>query len=193
MAKMRGMAKRQSRHIQPDYADVEASLAHLQLGVHASELHGSLTGFACAGGRIDPDEWIGQLELPPDSAATRDLVLQAMRDHVQTQLDSPEVGVELLLPRDSAPLASRADALVEWCRGFLGGFGLVGATQRSPLSGDAAEILSDFATIAASAFDCDSADDAQAFAEVREFVSTAIAWLQRDVRDGAHGTARALH
>jgi uncharacterized protein YgfB (UPF0149 family) len=41
----------------------------------------------------------------------------------------------LLAPAD-APLSQRAEAMFEWCRGFLGGFGLaVGAEP--PLSDDA--------------------------------------------------------
>jgi uncharacterized protein YgfB (UPF0149 family) len=61
--------------------------------------------------------------------------------------------------------------LVDWCRGFLGGFGLAGAEAHGKLSEEAQEILRDLATIASSAFDFgDEGEDEDALIEVHEFV-----------------------
>ncbi len=176
-----------------DHAELSALLRTLPLGVQASELHGSLSGFLCAGGRAGPDDWIGQLELAADGSVASHPCLRALRDACSAQFAGAQARIDPLLPPASAPLARRTDALVDWCRGFLGGFGLVGATLRTPLSADACEILSDFATIAASRFDCDEAEDAQAFNDVLEFVRTASAWLHREIREGARGAPRSLH
>ena len=101
---------------------------------------------------------------------------------------------EPLLPAAKAPLEQRAEALVEWCRGFLGGYGLAGAVANASPSSVTSDVLSDFGTIAGSSFDYDDeAEDARAFADVLEFVREATALLHRESRQRTVTLARALH
>ena len=80
------------------------------------------------------------------------------RSRCETELADPELGFEPLLPADDRPLAERAEAMVDWCRGFLGGFGLAGAAAHAKLSDEAQEVLRDLATIAGSSFDFGNED-----------------------------------
>ncbi len=168
----------------PDYATLAEVLEKLRLGVNASDLHGSLTGCLCAGAQVDSDNWLDALQLDPgDGAAVHDEVLQRFYQNCRSQVDDSPAHIAPLLPARTAPLATRAVALVEWCRGFLGGFGLGGATRNGPLSDDASEILHDLGLIAASHFDVtEQADDIHALADVTDFVGTACAVLPREVR-----------
>ncbi|RBE00229.1 YecA family protein, partial [Xanthomonas oryzae pv. oryzae] len=79
------------------------------------------------------------------------------------------------------PLAARTDALFDWCRAFLGGFGLA-AQQRPALSEEGEEALQDLARLAqASSDDFDAADeDDTALAEIEEFVRVAVLLLHGD-------------
>lgn len=156
------------------HAELGDVLAKAQFGVGASDLHGSLTGYLCGGGSADAHHWLEALELVPDEAAAT-----AISPQLQEQLYAdcarwladPQLGFEPLLPEASTSLDIRTDALVDWCRGFLGGIGLAGAGHAGSLSAEAREILSDFGTIAATRFETVDADeDENALAEVIEFI-----------------------
>lgn len=182
-------------HARLDYSEFSKALAMLRLGVDASDLHGSLTGFLCAGGRASVEDWLDQLALDLDgNHLARNASLQQMFHDCSTQFAGGRAQIDPLLPPVGTPLALRAEALVEWCRGFLGGFGLAGATQRLALSSDANEVLADFSRIAAARFDyTDSAADEQALTDVLDFACTAATMLHREIVTGARKTARSLH
>ena len=168
----------------PTHAALAAALADLALGVDASELHGSLTGYLCAGGNAGADDWLDLLALaPPDEATAAHPLLRVLHASALAQFASDPPRPQPLLPAANAPLERRAEALVEWCRGFLGGYGLAGALASIEPSAVAADVLTDFGTIAGSHFDYDDeAEDARAFADVLEFVRDATALLHRESR-----------
>ena len=191
------------------HAELAYALKTLRLGMGASDLHGSLTGYLCAGGSAGEDEWPAALEIKPDpiggvrvkpepvsttpasGTEPQHETLRRLYRDCRAQLDDPDLGFEPLLPALDAPLETRADALVEWCRGFLGGVGLSGSAARL-LSADASEVLADIGRIAASRFDYDDAEeDESALTEVLEFVQG-----RRDAaahRDDAAALARGRH
>ena len=160
-------------------------LASLRLGVDPSDLHGSLTGYLCAGGKADARDWLAALRLEIDAAAAAaagSTPLQQLFMECSAWLDDPDMRFEPLLPAADTPVDVRADALVEWCRGFLGGIGLAGAADASSLSPDCAEILRDFSTIAASHFEySDSEEDEGALAEVIEFIRVGVLLLHNEL------------
>ncbi len=179
----------------PDHAELAGVLRTLRLGIDASDLHGSLCGYLCSGATPADGEWLESLALSPeDPAAAADPRLQAFFRACQTQFAAPLAEVEPLLPAASEPMPRRAAALVEWCRGFLGGFGLGGAALIPALPADAREILGDFGTIAASRLEgTGDAGEERALADVLEFVRTAAALLHRDALATRRATTPSLH
>lgn len=156
------------------YDELDDAVVRLQLSVEASDLHGSLCGFLAGGGQIGKQSLIAALHLDAE-VATPSTAGQAVLDQLvkqtEAELADPELGFEPMLPADDRPLPERAEALVDWCRGFLGGFGLAGAAAHGKLSEEAQEILRDLSTIASSSFDFgDEAEDEDALIEVHEFV-----------------------
>lgn len=164
-----------------DHEKLQALVVRLRLGTSASELHGSLTGYLAGGGAVGGDALLGVLEL--DGEATEPTAadraeLDALARQSQAALVDAELGFEPLLPEDDRPLAERAEAMVDWCRGFLGGFGLAGAAAHAQLSEEAQEVLRDLGTVAASSFDFgDEDEDEDALVEVQEFVRVAAMLL----------------
>ncbi|WP_114238951.1 UPF0149 family protein [Dyella sp. C9] len=155
------------------YEELDDTVVQLQLGVPTSDLHGSLCGFLAGGGRMGRQSLVEALHLDSDvQPAGRDkALLERLVTQTEAELADPELGFEPLLPADDRPLPERAEALVDWCRGFLGGFGLAGAEAHGKLSEEAQEILRDLGTIAASSFDFgDEGEDEDALIEVHEFV-----------------------
>lgn len=175
------------------HAELADALRKLRLGVNASDLHGSLSGYLCAGGEAGADDWVGALQLGFDEPElARDLTLERLYRECRAQFAEAPASVDPLLPAAKSGLERRADALIEWCRGFLGGVGLSGAAARAELSADAREILADLGMIAASSLEYDDArDDERALADVLVFVRTGAAVLHRELTQRSR--PRALH
>jgi hypothetical protein len=156
------------------YDELDDAVVRMQLGTEASDLHGSLCGFLAGAGRVGKQSLIETLHLDAEGftpSVPAQAVLDRLVKQTEAELADPELGFEPLLPADDRPLPERAEALVDWCRGFLGGFGLAGAEAHGKLSDEAEEILRDLGTIAASAFDFgEEGEDEDALIEVHEFV-----------------------
>jgi len=168
----------------PPHDAVEHEIAQLQLGVDAAELHGSLCGFLSAGGELSMRDWLQRLEVDAEGGeAPPDGALAGLYLATRAQLGDPDLGFALLLPGEDDPVDARAEALLAWCRGFMGGFGLVaGSTGR--LSAEAREAFEDLGKIASSSLSYDEPEaDEQALTEVSEFVRVATLLLHGDRAD----------
>lgn len=164
----------------PALTEVDDAIRTLGLGVDASELHGALCGWL-AGGGAQTTGWLKQI-LADDAAPQipADSTLDRLRKVSAAQLDDRSFGFELMLPADDASLSERSGALFDWCRGFLGGFGLA-AGHAPPLSDEGTEALADIAKLAAATPQDDGdEDDEQALAEIEEFVRVATLLLHSD-------------
>ncbi|HEX5306773.1 MAG TPA: UPF0149 family protein [Dyella sp.] len=176
-----------------EYDDLDDLTHRLKLGTTPSELHGSLSGFLAGGGRVGRQPLLALLhldgELPQPTTPADAALLERLSRQALNQLADPELGFEPMLPEDDRPLAERAEATVEWCRGFLGGFGLAGSDSHARLSEEAQEVLRDLGTIASSSLDFGSEDeDEDALIEVHEFVRVGAMLLHAEcARDPAAG------
>lgn len=176
----------------PELFEVEDAVRTLALGVGASELHGALCGWL-AGGGADSPRWLARVmaddALPaPASGDT----LDRLREASVAQMDDRDFSFDLLVPDADAPLVERSGALFDWCRGFLGGFGLA-AGKAPALSEESREALDDLARLAAAtAQDEGDDDDEVALTEIEEFVRVAALLLHGDCALGARHR-RQLH
>jgi uncharacterized protein YgfB (UPF0149 family) len=168
--------------------ELDGVVARLKLGIDASELHGSLCGYLSGGGRLGRQPLLAALQLDGEEVtpSTADQsVLDRLVRQSEEELADPELGFEPLLPPDDRPLQDRVESLVDWCRGFLGGFGLAGADKHGRLTEEAQEILRDLATIAGSAFEFgDAGEDEDALIEVHEFVRVGAMLLHAECVGG---------
>jgi uncharacterized protein YgfB (UPF0149 family) len=164
----------------PTQADVDTAARQLGLAMDAAELHGALCGWLAAGGAASPD-WLRRVVVDDSlPLVAPDGVLDRLRQATASQLDDRSFGFDLLLPGADASLRDRSGALFDWCRGFLGGFGLA-AGNAPPLSEEGSEALSDLARLAAATPQDDGDDDdEQALVEIEEFVRVAVLLLHGD-------------
>jgi hypothetical protein len=164
----------------PGWSEVQAEIDTLGLAMTPAELHGAISGWVAGGGADTPD-WLARV-LADDSVppVPRDNVLGTLREASMAQLGDRGFGFELLLPGADASLTERSGALFDWCRGFLGGFGLA-AGAAPPLSDESSEALADLARLAAAtAQDEGDEDDEEALAEIEEFVRVVVLLLHGD-------------
>jgi uncharacterized protein YgfB (UPF0149 family) len=164
----------------PALSAIDAEIRRLTLAVSASELHGGLCGWLAGGGASTRD-WPakvlvdGALVAPAEGSP-----LDQLRLASAAQLADRSFDFELLLPDAEASLAERSGALFDWCRGFIGAFGLA-TGAKPPLSEESREALGDLAKLAAAqAQDDGDEDDEAALIEIEEFVRVAALLLHGD-------------
>jgi uncharacterized protein YgfB (UPF0149 family) len=169
----------------PSPAEVDVAVRELGLAIDAAELHGALCGWIAGGGGTMPD-WLSKVMADPAlPAVAAGSTLDRLREASASQFEDRSFGFDLLLPDADAPLGERSGALFDWCRGFLGGFGLA-AGQAPPLSEEAGEALADIAKLAAATPQDDGdEEDEQALVEIEEFVRVAALLLHGDCVLGA--------
>ena len=164
----------------PSIVDIAEASRRSGLAVDPPELHGALCGWLSGGGE-NAANWLAKV-LADDAlpAPEADSPLDELRKVSASQLDDRGFGFELLLPEVEDSLDDRAEALFDWCRGFLGGFGLA-AGARPPLSEEAEEALHDLARLAQAAPESSGDDeDEHALAEIEEFVRVSVLLLHGD-------------
>ena len=155
---------------------LDAALTRAKLGVSPADLHGSVTGYLCAGGRSSGHALLTALALESGDAGMTDelhALLDAMATDLSRRLRTGEP-VTPLLPQ--GPLAARADAMVDWCRGFLGGLALTGELAKAANAPEVRELLDDFSQIAAMHLACDD-DDEGALDDVLDFIRGGVTHL----------------
>lgn len=158
--------------------DVSRSCSRLGIPASASELHGALCGWLAGGGASTP-QWLGQV-MPGETPVKPDATLEALRTFTAAELEDRSFGFSLLLPDDDAPMFDRSQSLFDWCRGFLGGFGLSAGSAQA-LSEEGREALADIARLAAAgAQEEGDEEDEAALAEIEEFVRVAVLLLHGD-------------
>jgi len=142
--------------------------------VSPAELHGLLLGRSCAGAGFDAEAWLADAAhlLENDPADNVRNALIGLQEMVKGELAGDDITVVLLLPGDEAPLAERAAALGEWCKGFLYGFGLNSAGLT--LSGEAKEVLQDLDAISQVQDALEESEDGENdYMEVMEYLRVA--------------------
>jgi uncharacterized protein len=164
----------------PTAEAVAAELQAARVAATPAELHGALCGWLAGGGAQD-GPWLARLmvddALPRPAAGS---ALDRLRSASAAQLEDRDFGFELLLPEPGASLAERSGALFDWCRGFLGGFGMAAGGERR-LSAESREALADLARFAAAPPQEEGdQEDEDALAEIEEFVRVAALLLHGD-------------
>ena len=165
----------------PELTAVEAEIQRLSLATTAPELHGALCGWLSGGGASTP-AWLAPVLVDDTlTAPAADSALDRLRTVSAAQLADRSFSFELLLPASDATIEARSGALFDWCRGFLGAFGLAAGGQ-PPLSEEGTEALGDLAKLAGAQPQDDGGDedDEQALAEIEEFVRVAVLLLHGD-------------
>lgn len=158
------------------YAEFGAAVDKAKLGIGPAELHGSLTGYLCAARSVRANGLLSALQLESDDVGVPDplhALLDEMVPEICAALRAGGAVLPLLLP--AAPLAARADGMVDWCRGFLGGLGLAGAGTHGMLDPEARDLLHDFGEIAATHLEC--GDDDAVLVELLDFIRSGVARL----------------
>lgn len=165
-----------------NYVELERVLARSGCGADAAQCHATLTGLLCAGPAL-PADWRARVAGGGDDDRGCSDALDLLEQQLRRELDGDQMAFDLLLPDDSESLDARAEALAQWCQGFLVGLTMGGIETGKPLPGDVGEVVSDFATLAQAAHEGAAAEeDEQAYAELCEFVRVGAQLVYEELR-----------
>lgn len=157
-----------------DYASVQAILAAEDLKMHASELHGLLSGLICAGFTRENNDYLVLVnDLLNNSEGVPNNVKSLIKltfAQLWTDILDENYQFQLLLPDDDEAIVERGNAIGAWVQGFNLGFGLE-QKNNAVLSEDVKEVLKDFVEIANLSDEMDDDENTeQAYFEIVEYV-----------------------
>ncbi len=170
----------------PKYQTVSDAIHSLSLPISASELHGVLCGYLCAGAIHEGESYIRALMTNKNDKSQRGALLALFGVYAisQQQITNFDFAFQLLIPEDDHSLIERAKAFSEWCEGFTQGMTLSGVSCDSLHEEDAQEALqhlTEFAELDYQALHIDEEDE-QALMEVSEYVRMAVLHIYSDIK-----------
>lgn len=183
----------------PPHDDLDLSLEDLGAALGAAEVHGLLTGVACAGTTLAAADLRSLLEGELDTALDEEAFREwrQVDATVHRQLDDDDLGFELLLPDDDRPLAERVEAMADWCAGFLAGFGTASSgADEAGLPEDVRDLLGSIGEISRAEADGDDEEAEREYAEVLEYLRIAALTIYLELvepRDGGPAPGTAMH
>lgn len=170
------------------YEELAAGLGRSGAGIGAAACHGTVTGLACSASGPGRAGWggvLGEGDVPEHELRW----LDRLHGEVAGMLAATDMRFEPLLPDDEAPLRDRADALAQWCEGFLSGLAEGVGAGRLP-DGDVAEVVEDFTELTRAAHEGEDTEEGEgAWVEVTEFVRVGVQLVYEELRASA-GAAR---
>lgn len=176
-----------------DYPHLREQLEKAAIPLSPAEVHGVACGLAATGMDEMEGLWHQVIfeEVDPNDVLVQECrgSLDEMFDRTLAQLDDEAFGLVLCLPEDDATARQQAEALRDWCQGFLFGFGLGGEALHAQLSPDAGEALQDMTEI--TRLDPDSVEDDEegerGVAELEEYLRVIALTVRQDVLSAQRG------
>lgn len=166
----------------PDFHTLERLLASAGIAASAADAHGSFCGLACLLGVEGEIFWLRELSASADAGDVANSACEAQLNALARQswrsLQAGDMSFSPLLPPDASGLDERAEAMADWCQGFmhgltLAGGGPAGAAEEIFQDDVLQEILRDFSEITRAAADSPLDDEEEgeaAYAELVEYI-----------------------
>ncbi len=178
----------------PSYHDFIHSIAILALPISASELHGVMCGYLCAGAIRQGESYLRALMTNKNDVVMR-VALFGVYAVSQQQMLNFDFEFQLLLPADEdASLAERAQAFSEWCEGFTQGLTLAGVEYEDLQEDEAQEALQHIIEFAQLDYHTMSIneEDERALMEVTEYARLAVLRIHGELLQ-ANGQSQTAH
>ena len=166
----------------PPYAAITELLEGANALIDGAELQGLITGFLICQMRQPELDGMAIIREQADVEEAQlpliDGLVQRLMPIVAAQLADQELRFQLFLPGDEVAIEERVVALAKWSEGFL--FAI--SQQGEPANKEVAELLEDFAAIAA--MDVEQLegdqDEERNYIEVGEFIRIGVIFIYDD-------------
>ncbi len=174
----------------PEYDEINEQLSGAGMEIGPAEVHALICGLIC--GDFETSLQLMQQELFRDSDAHEPQVqeckstLLQMHAEIREQLEDPVMGFRLMLPDDDIRSDERARQLVNWCQGYLFGFGISARDNELKMSDMAQETLADISELTrldVESVDADDEEQRQQMNELEEYLRVAVMTIYEDLPD----------
>jgi len=167
----------------PDYTELSEALNDTALKMHASQVHGIITGLLC-GNPNNKAAWEEMVTGNQESETTHK-ALELLYEGTAKHLSDFEMDFQLVLPDDDDDLQMRAEGLTLWCQGFLTGLKSAGVQVVGRESGELTEAIDDLVEIAKMNYEevVASEEDEEAYVELVEYVRMAVIMINQEIRE----------
>lgn len=172
-----------------DHDDLDAALRRCGSSWNAAQAHGLLCSRLAFAGADGAAQWLSQVLADTDPndpfRAECEISLETLATATWRQLAGRQSEFLVLMPDDEEPAPVRAEALGQWCEGFL--HGLVaekhGTEMRARLAADPlAQIIKDLVEITRATAD-DEEEDEEAWTELVEYLRVAAQLIYEELAD----------
>jgi uncharacterized protein YgfB (UPF0149 family) len=171
-----------------EYQTINDVLERAELELDASQAHGLVCGLICG----DFPSSLQHLnhELMGDMDENDSLTQECRRTLTQLHgitkdlMDDVEMRFHLLLPDDPEDMPARAKGIVDWCQGFLFGYGINAGEQHQHLSNDALgalEDISEFTRMDLAEFEHLDEEDQESLQDLEEYLRMATLMIYGDI------------
>lgn len=161
------------------YTAIDTIFRHHGGALNAAEAHGIATGMLCVDLRGDVTAWLQ--EVVRDAEALDDEprnLLSGLFENARRLLQEDDYRFDLFLPDEDAELQQRAEALRDWCQGFLFGIGYTRSNGDWP--GECGEILRDIVEFTRLDTEAEGEEDENALMQIQEYIRTAVLLLRHE-------------
>ena len=158
------------------YVGLQARLDLNGKGFSAAELHGTLTGLTCAGWlETELDSCQALLGQDTIENSIENDLLTGLMGLIRQTLDAGNLEFRLLLPGDDEPLETRAQALADWCQGWVMGLHHGDRFKTAELDDEITQFLSDLGQIGIVQVGNDSPEEQErALFELEEYTRVGV-------------------
>ena len=178
-----------------EYDACEDALEGVDADISAAEMHGVLCAMLCTRQPVRIRQWVDEIVICEGGLGAARHALDALGERTSDALLGSQFQLSLLLPSDERSLGERAQALCDWCTGFLHGLGLAGDTLRESLSDEGREVVADLIELTRLDASADDDDEGEAaFAELVEYVRVGVMLIYEELmRSRSPLGERSLH
>lgn len=162
------------------YQEIDLITKKLESGLCAAETQGIATGVLCGNDQTETEFWLNHILRDVDEISSDDkITLERLFEATKEALVSDDYVYDLLLPDENSPLSEQAEALRNWCQGFL--YGIGSTPLKSDLPDESREIVKDIAELTKLDTDADGEDAENDFMEITEYLRAAVMYLRTEL------------
>jgi yecA family protein len=168
----------------PTYDELKVTFDQAEINV--AESHGMVCGYICAGSIMNGKSWLdailGHSQLSKELLNESRTLLLELYQASAYQLQSEAFDFQLLLPDDEEPLPMRAEALSNWCLGFITALKSAGINIETitPEAKEAGQNLLGISQLDYENIEVSEADE-KAYTEVLEYVRVAVLMMYMEI------------
>ncbi len=163
------------------YNIIESILQQTDNPMSAAEAHGIAAGLLCVDDLTDGSAWLTEISCEAGLITEEErAMLLSLFEQTRQFLNSDDFEFDLFLPEQDCPLPERANALKNWCNGFVAGIGA--AHSGAEWSGEVNEIVKDVIEFSKLDTDAEGEEDENALVEIIEYLRAAVMLVKQELK-----------